>query len=503
MLEEALHFAGKTSQKLAVVVLASLFSLGLYQLWDLKTRWFVVSVAAIAMVAVAMCMVSVFSDFLMIVFFFVLPLVSFGKWFWPNVDTLTDRGNLVYGGILGLSLIDFLVVGFYLSWFYRIFVARTQPFQRLHPLDLLIIAFVFVQLLATIGAVQPIFGLESTEYLLKHVLLYFYISRNLRPSHLPWMVVAVCSAIFIEASLSVYQHHTGKLLGFALDKGAGSTTLNYQYSVPGLTQTRATGTSYDSHALGDFVGMLLPLPLVLALTPWVKPLLRIMLGVIAALGLFAVVLSFSRSAWLGSAIALSIGVALFLIVWQEGTIIPVLAICGLLFLVSSPWTAKVIGDQFKHARYSTLETRFEQYEVALTIWTTHPILGVGPGNYIYSLRRYDYFWLQELPVHDVMLWIAAETGIVGLLIYLGIVFGAMKRLFRVAWRRKDLTGRIAMGALIGLLAYFFDGLTDPLFREPNVFATLWLLIALAVSLSDFAPESQSTVEGSTAQRAVN
>ncbi len=485
------NFIYRASQKFTIVVLASLLSLGLYQLWDLKTRWFIVSVAAIAMLAIAMCMVSVFSDFLLIVFFFILPLASFGKWFWPSNYSFTDRGNLVYGGIVGLSMVDFLVAGLYLSWFYRIFVARTQPFPRLHPLDLLIGIFVFVHLVATIGSVQPSFGLESTEYLFKHALLYFYISRNLRPAHLPWMVVAICSAIFIEALFGVYQHHTGKLLGFALDKGAGGSTLNFTYNVPGLTQTRATGTSYDSHALGNFAGMLLPFPLVLSLTPWVKPFLRIMLAALAALGLVVVLLSFSRSAWLGTAIGLSIGVVLFLTVWREGTIIPVLAAVLLAFLISAPWTAKVIGDQFKHARYSTLNTRFEQYEVALTIWKQHPILGVGPGNYIHSLRKYDYFWLQELPVHDVMLWIAAETGIVGLLVYLSIVFSAMKCLFRVARRRKDLTGRIAMGALIALLSYFFDGLTDPLFREPNVFATLWLLIALAVALPGFEPATSS------------
>jgi hypothetical protein len=488
------NFIGRASQKLAIMVLASLLSLGLYQLWDLRTRWFIVSVAAIAMLSVSMCMVSVFSDFLLIVFFFALPFASFGKWFWPSNYSFTDRGNLVYGGIVGLSLIDFLVAGLYLSWFYRIFVARTQPFPRLHPLDFLIAIFIFVHLVATIGSVQPSFGMESTEYLLKHALLYFYISRNLRPSHLPWIAVAICSAIFIEAFFGVYQHHTGKLLGFALDKGAGGSTLNFQYSVPGLTQTRATGTSYDSHALGNFAGMLLPFPLVLSLTPWMKPSLRIVLGVTTALGLLVVLLSFSRSAWLGTAIGLSIGIVLFLALWHEGTIIPVLAAVLLVFLISAPWTAKVIGDQFKHARYSTLSTRFEQYEVALTIWKHHPLLGVGPGNYIHSLRKYDYFWLQELPVHDVMLWIAAETGIIGLLVYLSIVFSAMKRLFRVAARRKDLTGRIAMGALIGLLAYFFDGLTDPLFREPNVFATLWLLIALAMVLPGFEPSSASVPE---------
>jgi hypothetical protein len=450
-----------------------------------------VCVAGIAMVAISMCFVSAFADFVLIAFFFALPAISFDKWFWPALYTTKERGNLVYGGMLGLGLLDFVLIALYMSWFYRVFIARIQPLPRLYFLDLIAASFLLAHLLGIIGAADTYLGVGASEYLFKYLLLYFYISRNLRSEHLPWLVVALCVTIVAEAGFGGYQHYTGKLLGFALDKGAGSaSSLSFQYSVPGLSHTnRATGTAYDSHAFGNFIGMILPFPLVLFMTPWVNTFLRWVLAGVTSLAVLALVLSFSRSAWLSSAIGLVIGFILMVAVWREGTPVVVAAIVGFFTIGSSPWTVNYIYDRFKNSPIGTITTRLEQYQVSLTIWQRFPIFGVGPNNYLRALKKYDYLWLKELPVHDVILQILAENGLLGLLCYLGIVFSAMRRLFRIARMRTDLAGRLAMAALIGLISTFFDGATDPLFREPTVFATFWILVAMSVALANFEPQN--------------
>ena len=497
-MERIARLSSDAVRQLTVVLAGALLALGLYQVWDLKTRWFVVVVAGIVLVAIAMCFVSVFADFVLIASLFALPFASFDKWFWPTLYSSTERGNLVYGGMFGLGLLDFVLAALYMSWFYRVFVARIQPLPGLCFLDLIAVSLVVVYLLSTIGAQDPGLGLGATEYLLKHLLLYFYVSRNLRADHLPWLIAAFCMAIVIEAGFGAYQHWTGKLVGFALDKGKGGSELSYQYNVPGLESTkRATGTSYDSHAFGNFVGMLLPFPLVMFLTPWIKPGLRILFAMVTLLGILAIAVSFSRSAWLGAAIALVLGFILIVAVWHEGTVIAVAAITGFVALASSPYTIKYVYDRFKNSPIGTITTRFDQYKVAFTIWQRFPIFGTGPNNYLNALKKYDYLWLEELPVHNLMLWVLAETGVMGLVCYLGIFVSASRRLFRVTCRRKDLAGRIAMAALISIFSFLFDSMTEPLFREPNVFALLWLLIALGVALEGFAPQQDlSSAESS-------
>jgi putative inorganic carbon (hco3(-)) transporter len=459
----------------------------------LELRWAVVVVAAIAMLSMSMCFAQIFSDFLLVFLFLCLPLMSFNKWFWPTGYSSTELGLLVYGGIFGLGLLDFLLIGLYLSWFYRIFIERSERLPSLNFIDFALFIFLLLHILSTLGSNDPRLGLDASEYLFKYALLFFYLSRNLKPVHLPWLLAALCFAILIQAGLGEYQHHSGNWVGIALDKGADSTELGYQYVVPGLeSETRATGTFYDSHALGDFIAMTIPFMFVPFLhTPKMPSGIRFVFLAETVIAVFALYLSYSRSAWVGGAIALAIGIVLILVVWRESQVAFPLTIILLIGLIALPFAAKYVYDRFENSPAGTITERLGQYQVALTIVRDHPIFGVGPGNYMEAMKRYDTLWLDELPVHNVILWIASETGLLGLGCYLMIVFSGLKRFWRSFSQRRDLAGRIAMAGFIALIAHLLDGLTDPLFREPSVFAMFWIIMSLAVAIPNFPREDSS------------
>ncbi len=467
----------------AAVALGFAFSLALCQVWELDLRWIGVTVVGVAGIGIAMCFAEVFSDFMLIVFMFALPLVSFSKWFWPESVAEEERGNLLYSGAFGIGPLDFILVALYLSWFYRIFVIRSEPLPRLNLLDLFVVWFIVANLIATIGSPQTTYGLGVVAFLLKYALLYFHVSRNLRAQHLPWALGAFAFAIVLEAGLGVYQVETGKLLGIALDKGAGGEALTYQYLVPGIEDTyRATGTCYDSHSLGHFVAMMLPFPLTLCLTPSVRGEFKLAFGTVAGLAFLVVYLSLSRAAWLATVIALPIVILLILTIWRERQIIPGLAITALLVVLIALFAASHVYDRFANSPYEVLTTRFEQYEVGLRVWSQHLLFGYGPGNWTEALHRFDFLWIEVLPVHNIALWTATETGLVGLVGFLGIAITALWRLFALARARRDLAARMAMAAFCAIIISLLTGLTDPTLREPNTFAMYWLVIALSGAL---------------------
>ena len=478
---------------LGVVLLGCALSLAFYEAWELDTRWFVVVVVAIAAVAVSMCLVRIFSDFLLVVSLFCMPLSSFSKWFWPGGYSVETRPDLISSGLVGLGPIDFILVGLYLSWFYRVVVSREQSPLRLNRLDFLILWFVVAYLLASIGSEDAVVSLSATEFLVKHVLFYFYLSRNLEERHLPWMLAAFAFTIFLEAALGSYQFTTGRLIGIALDKGAGSsTTLTAEYVIPGTEgYHRATGTCYDSHILGHLLGIILAFPLVLFLTPRLRPVLR--LGCMAAAGTAVLVIleSMSRSAWLGSAIAVTIGIVLIITVWQERQVVPALAIGVVLVAAGAPFIASFVYARFANSPVGTLTLRLDQYVVAWDVLTHYPLFGVGPGNWINVFPHYDFLSLagnrNNNMVHNVILWLATEVGIFGLTAYLGTVASAMLRLFALARRRRDIAGRFALAALIGLIITVLNGLAEPGFRSPDVFMMFWILVALSVALPRLRP----------------
>ena len=481
-------YTGSAGRYVAVAALGGGLALVLHEAMELDFRWIVLVCAAVLAVTVSMCLVRVFSDFVLVVALFSLPLASIStKWFWPAGYGAEEFGKFVYAGLFGVGLLDFILVGLYMSWFYRVLISRQQPPPQLTRLDFFIVWYVAAHLLATIGSQNPELGLGATEYMVKHVLFYFYLSRNLGERHLPWLLAAFGFIVVIEVLLGSYQFATGKLLGIAIDKGAGSAAIHASVTVPGTEgYHRATGTSYDAHTIGHLMALILPFPLVLWFMPRLRPLVKLACLAGAAGAALVVLLSMSRSAWLGSAIALMIGVPVLVVLWRERQVVPALAAGLVLVALVSPFIAGFVYERFARAPIGTLTVRFEQYEVAWRVLTLFPLFGIGPGNWVTTWQRYDFKWLvgddSYNLIHNVVLWTSVEIGIFGLLAYLGILVSSGLRLFQVARRRRDVTGRLAFAAFVAMLTTALVGLADPAYREPNVYMMFWLLVSLSVAL---------------------
>jgi putative inorganic carbon (HCO3(-)) transporter len=215
-------------------------------------------------------------------------------------------------------------------------------------------------------------------------------------------------------------------------------------------------------------------------------------AVFGLLAVMVIVLTLSRAAWVSTALALGLGLALIVGVWRERHVIPPLIGIAMAVLAALPLMAGFVYDRFANSPYEVLTTRFDQYTVALQVVRDYPLLGFGPGNWINALAQHDFLWLEVLPPHNVVLWVLAETGIVGFVFYLAILVSAAARLVRLIRNRRDLSGRLGMATLIALAATVLVGLTDPTYREPNVFAMFWLLIALSVALPRLPALSAAT-----------
>jgi O-antigen ligase len=118
------------------------------------------------------------------------------------------------------------------------------------------------------------------------------------------------------------------------------------------------------------------------------------------------------------------------------------------------------------ANFAVLE-RMAHWQSALAMWTDHPWLGVGIGNYGVVYTHYALpLWAFPLGhAHNYYLNIAAEAGVLGLLAYLLLWGTAWLYAWRVARRSSRLSGwhwAIALGVL-GVITHlavhnFFDNL---------------------------------------------
>ncbi len=124
------------------------------------------------------------------------------------------------------------------------------------------------------------------------------------------------------------------------------------------------------------------------------------------------------------------------------------------------------------SRQETIHGRVETYKVALEMFRLNPIYGIGIRNYQEKMEEYSgkfeiiYTQVGKTTLHNSYLVVAAETGVIGLVPFLAILYMAYKSVSRLA------SGGIGNDRLWGLtmlgltVSYFLCGLAfDPFFES--------------------------------------
>ena len=187
-------------------------------------------------------------------------------------------------------------------------------------------------------------------------------------------------------------------------------------NISGTTYLRAVATFPDPHMLAFFLGMLIPL----ALGLYLKNKSLIYLVAFFAM-LLADLLTFSRGGYLG----LFIGAFLTIVfLWNKlgksarrSLAVVFLAGVALLF-VSGPISERFFSS-FNFKEGSNMG-RIETWKKAEKIIGEHPFFGVGIGNYALEIDPKANY-RDPIYAHSLYLDIAAETGLFGLLAWLGML----------------------------------------------------------------------------------
>jgi O-antigen ligase len=247
--------------------------------------------------------------------------------------------------------------------------------------------------------------------------------------------------------------------------------------VYGTGLERATGTSVDANLFGGLM-MLTACLIAGQLFAGQRVLPRSVLAAVGILVLAALVLSFSRSAWVGMGFAL-----LYLGVSFERRALALMASCVLLVVAVPPLRERIAGAITVQDAASIL--RVEEYRASRDLIAAHPLLGVGfgPVEEINLVRR----------VSNMYLLTAEQMGLPGLLGLLMLLGAIGRRSLRWAKRSDDGAGSYAglQAALMGMLTvglfdhYFMNGLF------PHTTGLFWLLTGLLlVAARLYSTESQ-------------
>jgi polysaccharide biosynthesis protein PslJ len=381
------------------------------------------------------------------------------------------------------TLLDLVLLAVFFVWFSRLVTHKEGPFVASSPTGAIL---VFLGL-AFVSFVAGLSHSQLTANLLRHfaeillsVLIFMVVLNTVRTvRQLRILVLALILAGFAAALAGVVLYYLPQTLSIRLLSllrvvryPTGQDVLRYIEDNPELA-LRATSTSVDPNVLG---GMLVFCATLTAAQVFAeKPLLRrsLLLFILATMSL-CMVLTFSRSSFLGLLVAIfSLGVLRYRrILWLGLAIVLVLFVLPPARVYVQHFVEGVQGQDL------ATQMRFGEYKDALTLILRYPWFGVGFSG----TPDIDTY----LGVSSVYLLIAEEMGFLGLAAFLVAIASYLVSFLRTHTQmsRGSELEPIYLGTCLAVAGGMVAGALDHyLFNLdfPHAAALLWLVIGLGTA----------------------
>jgi O-antigen ligase len=267
-----------------------------------------------------------------------------------------------------------------------------------------------------------------------------------------------------EISLAHYA-----LLGSALTSSLFSLFTYFFQTYPG---ERITG--FMGHYMTQAGILLLFACFALSMVIHSKIKQRLLWSASLILALAALSLTLTRSAWVGFVVAAT----LILLLYRPKTLI-VIPVLVALFLLFSPQPMKKRALSIVDIKSTTNKIRLEYIKAGIEIIKEYPLLGTGPDTVDMVFQDPKYGLSEEakrnVHLHNNLVQIAAERGILTLLFWLGFIVWTFISLGKLRKASDPGLSKLTMAAMSAVTALFTAGLFEYNFADSEI-AVLFLYI---------------------------
>ncbi len=330
-----------------------------------------------------------------------------------------------------------------------------------------------------LGSVRPEVSILHSAFTLRPLILYYFFA-TFAPIPVQMAFAIVAGSLFFETCIVVAQGIAGGSLGLVIEPIANFMVIDFSREAAGLL--RYGGTFMHANALGN---ALLPLLFFLVPTAFYRfgALGRVFAGALLA-GVFVLALTMSRSAWAGLAAGVLVCIWLTKYRWRlpmtlayrltraERFMALVVVIGAVIIMVP-----RLVSTLSSTKEYGSIETRTLLIREYSDLIRGFPWFGVGLEMDVYtqyqrSLVRGDWdidapnrtavLYFPE-PVHNGMLRLLIEVGLVGALPYVVICVLLFMLVWRFARRARTIPVKFGAASLIVMyVAMFVNAQMQPI-----------------------------------------
>lgn len=195
--------------------------------------------------------------------------------------------------------------------------------------------------------------------------------------------------------------------------------------------------------------------------------------------------------------AVLLGVAVCLVVFQLLPTTYKTRVASIIDIFPDSQTTGTIDRSF--------QGRTSENLVAWNMFLDHPILGVGLGNYnVYYLEYSRKLGIdsrvEDRSAHNLYLETAAERGVLGLSLFVSIIFLTLRQAFQAEQKFKELGNKPFADMAMALGVSIFTYLVTAIFLHDAFPRFFWLIVGLAWSLPQSVNYLSSLVGRKTVTR---
>jgi len=288
----------------------------------------------------------------------------------------------------------------------------------------------------------------------------------------------------------------------------GYTIINHQ--MHGFTEKSAHSSMYpfynDHTAYAAAIALFLPLTVSFIFNPRMNFLSRFFSFIVTVIFLVALVLSYTRAAWISLAIALFVYLIFAFRIRFSVVLIGMITSVALYFAYQTQITMRLeknrqqsATDFNKHLEsMSNIKTdasnreRLNRWQCAIRMFKEKPVFGWGPGTYQFNYAPFQ-FAKEKTDIstnrgdrgnaHSEYLGPMAESGLPGLLFILVIVITIIYRATILYSNSRDKEIRLlTLGVLLGLITYFVHGGLNDFLDTDKAAVPFWGFVAMLVAM---------------------
>ncbi len=397
-------------------------------------------------------------------------------------------------GSLGLSIpTEPLLIGVSVLFIFRlIFYSDFEKRLFYHPLSIVIFLYLFWMLVTSINSEMPIISFKFLLSKLWFIIPFYFVIVKVfkKATNLRLFIFCYIISLFIVVFYTIFMHAK-----YDFSEEAGHWVMSPFFN--------------DHTSYGAMLAFFIPALFLVSRFKNYSTSIHFLSLIAGLIFTMALVLSFSRAAWVSLAVAAVSGILIVFRIKIKWLALLTLVLIGSFYLFQNEIIQKLekntnesSENYIEHVRSiynissdaSNLE-RINRWQAAIRLFKDRPIMGWGPGTYQFvyaaSQRSHEKTIISTNAgdkgnAHSEYLGPLAEMGLIGMLLIIALVITVLItgiRVYRSA--TKPEIRMLSLASVLALITYFTHGLINNFLDTDKASIPVWGMIAMIVAMDVF------------------